>query len=80
METQKLWRQASLTALAVGMGAGTFTAGMAQTAGFGTISGTVQDTSHATIANAQVKILDKDTGAEREHHHYRCRQPILWTS
>jgi hypothetical protein len=66
METQKLWRQASLTALAAGMAAGTCTAGMAQTAGFGTISGTVQDVSHASIAGAKVRILDKDTGAERD--------------
>jgi hypothetical protein len=66
METQKLWRQASLTALAVGLGAGTFATGMAQTAGYGTISGTVQDTGHASVAGAKVRILDKDTGAERD--------------
>lgn len=38
----------------------------AQTAGYGAISGTVLDSSHAAIPNVKIKIINTDTGAERE--------------
>ena len=44
---------------------GSCTATWAQTAGAGTISGTVTDTSNAIIANAAVTITNIDTGASR---------------
>ena len=39
--------------------------GMAQTAGTGTIAGTVMDANKAVVANASVTILDTDTGITR---------------
>lgn len=38
---------------------------MAQTAGSGTISGTVEDASHAAIPNVKLRIINTDTGIER---------------
>ncbi len=62
MGTHKLWRQASLAAFALGTGGYLH----AQTAGFGTISGNVQDASHAAVSGAKVRILNTDTGTERD--------------
>ena len=44
---------------------GSCTATWAQSAGAGTISGTVTDTSNAIISNASVTITNTDTGASR---------------
>ncbi len=62
MPTHLLRRQASLAALALGSA----TLAYGQTAGFGTISGNVQDASHATIAGAKIHIINTDTGTTRD--------------
>ena len=63
MATMRMLGRVSLATAALGMGA---LAAHAQTAGFGTISGTVQDTGEAIVAGAKVRIINTDTGAERD--------------
>ncbi len=62
MTKKSVRRHLSLAAAALGLCAAL---AHAQTAGYGEISGTVQDATQATVAGAQVRIRNTDTGMER---------------
>lgn len=66
MTQMKFGRLASFAAFPLSVAAFAITNASGQTAGFGTISGNVQDPSHASIPGAKVRILNTGTSAERD--------------